>query len=222
MGWTIPYNMPHRTDLIRERLATWRGDKGNVQSILRYLLPGEPVSIEAKPEDYRWEVVTLKSCYKGGVRSGVLWAVRETRYIRKSDEVIVAADRWISCDLLRYYAEGRGMGSWGYKDMEESSGPSSDSCPISYLDMVPVPTNKDGSPQEFAVKWRERVRARKASIYKPKLLECVELRGCIIEWVRVVSLRPLLGRDENDRLVQIPRRCIVGKYHGQQTVEKQA
>jgi len=47
----------------------------------------------------------------------------------------------------------KGFG-WGYKAMEESTGPYQYNCPVQFLDVVPVPTF---SP--YAEAWRAKVRA---------------------------------------------------------------
>lgn len=67
----------------------------------------------------------LRSCYRGNVHSGVLWGVWES----------VDGRRWITCDLLQYDPVDK---LWGYKDMDESMHPYRYSCPLSYLEMVPV------------------------------------------------------------------------------------
>jgi len=67
------------------------------------------------------------SCYKGGPGRGVLWSVWEvtekglTKFI-------------IACDLLQYNKRY----GWSYKPMDESMGPCYYSCPMKYLNMVPV------------------------------------------------------------------------------------
>lgn len=55
-------------------------------------------------------------------------------------------ERWIGCDLLEYSKRDEG---WGYKDMDESMHPYYYSCPLSYLDMVPVVGSEE---------WRQGVR----------------------------------------------------------------
>ena len=68
---------------------------------------------------------TIRHCLKGNV----LWTVRSI--IDKGSRRV---ERYIGCDLLQ---RERGYG-WGYKDLEESSGPFYFSCPLGYLAMVPV------------------------------------------------------------------------------------
>jgi hypothetical protein len=59
-----------------------------------------------------------------------------------------AIERWIGCDLLRSQT---GFG-WGYKDLDESMFPYFFSCPLKYLDLVPI--EKFGGNAE----WRATVR----------------------------------------------------------------
>jgi len=77
--------------------------------------------------------VCLAHCYRGGSFSGVLWSVWE-RTFKRGDAEAQPTERWISCDLLRYE---RDFG-WGYKDMEESMHPHYFSCPMKYLNLVPI------------------------------------------------------------------------------------
>jgi hypothetical protein len=56
---------------------------------------------------------------------------------------------WIGLDLLQ---SGRADG-WGYKDLDESAGPTATDCPLSYL--AAPHAERDG----HAAQWRERVRA---------------------------------------------------------------
>jgi hypothetical protein len=77
--------------------------------------------------------VCLAHCYRGGSLSGVLWTVWE-RAFESRDDVDRPAERWITCDLLQYKA---GFG-WGYGEADERSFPLYFSCPLKYLEMVPI------------------------------------------------------------------------------------
>ena len=94
----------------------------------------------------------LAHCYRGGVFSGVLWSVWEHTFIKESQQSD-PAQRFIICDLLRY-----DQGEWGYKDLDESMCPYFFSCPLGYLDMVPI-DRYGGLPE-----WRELVRQYHARI----------------------------------------------------------
>lgn len=81
------------------------------------------------------------------LRGNVLWSVVElTAKVEGVHRDLAAGEslRYIRCDLLQ-----RSGGQWGYKDLCESVHPFYYTCPLSYLDMVPV-----ASPE-----WREHVHA---------------------------------------------------------------
>lgn len=63
-------------------------------------------------------------------------------------------ERWIGCDLMRHQKDY----GWGYKDLDEICGPYYYSCPLKYLDLVPIETY--GGNDE----WRENVRQYHARI----------------------------------------------------------
>jgi hypothetical protein len=79
----------------------------------------------------------LRHCLKGHV----LWGVREVTLPDGGTK------RFISCDLL-----GRSGCDWGCKSMSEDVHPYYYTCPLSYLEMVPVACEE----------WREGVRRRHA------------------------------------------------------------
>jgi hypothetical protein len=88
---------------------------------------------------------TLKRCYRGGDGSGVLWAVVRFEYrgTNKHEDYIIC--------YMMHYNRGIMGGTWGYKNIEETMGPCSYSCPISYLQMVPMPDHPS------AKNWRRKV-----------------------------------------------------------------
>ena len=122
MGWTYPHGAS-RKQLIAQRVEDWERDTGEMLV----------------------KSTCLKHCYRGGVFAGVLWSVWERSFTKDGEEV-QPTERWIQCDLLRC-----DRGEWGYKDMEESMHPYYYSCPLSYLDLVPI--DRYGGNQE----WREQV-----------------------------------------------------------------
>lgn len=79
----------------------------------------------------RWETLHRT------VRGNVLWTVEEITGG-------ISPKRLIGCYLL-----ASNKGDWGYKPMEEAVGPCYYSCPLKYLDMVPIANNN----------WRLRVYA---------------------------------------------------------------
>lgn len=122
MGWTYPHGL-NRKQLIAQRVTGWERDTGEMLV----------------------KSTCLKHCYRGNVFSGVLWSVWERNFTKNGEEV-QPSERWIQCDLLRC-----DQGEWGYKDMEESMGPYYYSCPLSYLELVPI--DRFGGN----VEWREQV-----------------------------------------------------------------
>jgi hypothetical protein len=125
MGWLFTYGTT-RKGLIAERAANWErtAEDGMVA-----------------------KSVCLAHCYRGGIYSGVLWTVWERTFTKEGQQVR-PTERWITCDLLRYQQNY----GWGYKDMEESMHPFYYSCPLGYLEMVPI--DQFGGHAE----WREGVK----------------------------------------------------------------
>ena len=92
---------------------------------------------------------TLKHSAVGNV----LWTVR------RNTDPDGKSELWIGCDLM---SSDRSYG-WGYKDMEESMGPCEVSCPLRFLDMVPLrecnaTCPKNGHGHIWARDWRVKVR----------------------------------------------------------------
>lgn len=106
----------------------------------------------------------LAHCYRGGIFSGVLWTVWE-RTFEKDGEQVQPTERWIGCDLLEYSKRDEG---WGYKDMDESVGPFYYSCPLSYLEMVPVVSNEEW--RQCVRDFHERQRAKRQAKKREKAI----------------------------------------------------
>jgi len=123
MGWLFPYGAT-RKSLIEERSKSWSRESN-----------GTTV-----------ETTCLAHCYRGGSFSGVLWAVWERTFTKDGQQTSLP-QRWITCDLLRCQS-----GEWGYKDMSEACGSYYFSCPLKYLELVPI--EQHGGNAE----WRELVR----------------------------------------------------------------
>lgn len=129
MGWLFTQGQT-RKQLIESRAKDW-----------------EVTHTEGK---YAGVTVTSKCiahCYRGGRFFGVLWTVWEQNFTMEGQEYR-PTERWIGCDLLQFQ---RNFG-WGYKDMDESMHPYYYSCPLSYLEKVPVANEE----------WRKKVRERHA------------------------------------------------------------
>lgn len=89
----------------------------------------------------------LGHCYLGSVFSGVLWSIWE-RTFEKDGERVRPPHRWIGCDLMQYRHEV----GWGYKFLDDETHPDYYSCPLSYLDAVPIEVYRGHEA------WREGVR----------------------------------------------------------------
>lgn len=185
MGWTFTYGQK-RAELISERSETREWDQKDGTHV---------------------KDVVLAHCYRGGVFSGVWYAVHERT--RSKDAKVTDSERWIEVTLMQCHRYPDHGPSWGYKDMEESMGPCEVSCPLGYLDMVPERTcppdckgcAKDSCSGLWARKWRKNVREyhakRAASRNKVKALkpnDIVRLKeGCSPKELVIVSVRPLVG-----------------------------
>lgn len=95
-------------------------------------------------------VHTVKHCCVGNN----LWAVQEythpeTTYDGQLNPKAGQVARFIALYMMK--GRNHSRDGWGYKDMDESSGPYVFSCPVSYLDMVP-------DPGGHATPWRNEVR----------------------------------------------------------------
>jgi hypothetical protein len=88
----------------------------------------------------------LASCCRGGPAFAVLWSVWE-RTAEFNGQPCGTTRRWINCDVLM--APRRF--DWGYKALDESVELRYVSCPLSYLEMVPL--WRFGGNAE----WRDRV-----------------------------------------------------------------
>ena len=124
MGWLFNPNIT-RKELIENRTEDWE---------------------RTKPDGLLIKTTCLAHCYRGGSFSGVLWAVWERSFTKDNVEV-QSIQRWITCDLIRYLKDS----GWGFKDMDESMLPYYYSCPLKYLNMVPI--DQFGGHQE----WRNEV-----------------------------------------------------------------
>src|SRR5699024_5719875 len=119
--------------------------------------------------------------------------------------------RFIIAYLL---SKQRGSG-WGYKPVTESMGPAELSCPLSYLDEVPVADSK------FAAPWRAKVRRHHAekrriqrAVAKAAIGDRITLvAGCQHHTLVMASRKPLIGRADDGSLWRIPRRVIESIQH---------
>lgn len=124
MGWLFKSGCSRR-ELIEERTKNW----------------------ERTTDGMTVTTKRLAHCYRGGVFAGVLWTVWERSFTKNGTEV-QPTERWIACDLMRYQKDY----GWGYKDMDEAMHPYYYSCPLKYLNLVPI--EQFGGNEE----WRANVR----------------------------------------------------------------
>lgn len=174
MGWLVSSDMPKLKTLVAERIRIQEWSENGTQT----------------------KDVVLRHCYRGGRWSGVLWTVHERTVTYPDGKATV--ERWIGCELVRYYAKGRGVGNWGYKSMDICMGPYEFSCPPSYVAMVPV---HEEDPKCHCHGWRKAVAEYQAKQDADRekardlhLNDVVDLKeGCHPRQVVIVSLRPLVG-----------------------------
>lgn len=158
--------------------------------------------IEQRPFEYGGHRVEHKALDKS-VQGNALWVLFETITTDiESGEERLERQKWIALFLL---ASKRGYG-WGYKDMEESMGSYTFSCPLRFLDAAPV----------ACAEWREGVRAYWQDKAEKKKLrrslkpgQVVRLDSATIPEVEIVSVsgRRILGK-YNDRLYRVPLRFL--------------
>ena len=123
MGWLFTQGLT-RKEMVEKRTKAWQNNHADGTTVTS---------------------TCIAHCYRGCAFSGVLWTVWERTFIKDGVNT-QPTERWIGCDLLQYQTNY----GWGYKDMEESCGPCTYSCPLGYFAMVPIVANEG---------WRETVRA---------------------------------------------------------------
>jgi len=156
---------------------------------------------------------TRWTCLAHSVRGNVLWAVWES--VDKATGAVKT--RFIGCDVMGSH---RGYG-WGYKDMEESMHPYYYSCPVKFLDMVPM----DQYPGSVNWEWRAElfVRLRNAKEQNKNnaavavgkivtLKDTCKPRTFVITDIykggRRGNRTKIAGRADNGRIYTIPKRWI--------------
>lgn len=131
------------------------------------------------------------------VRGSTLWAVQEnTDY----------PGLFIIAYLLR---RERGYG-WGYKPVSESMGPAELSCPVGYLDAVPV------ADSAYAQPWRDRVRQRQAENNRRRNAvanaspgdRIILPDGAVHQTLALVSKKPLIGMADDGSHWRVPQRFV--------------
>lgn len=139
---------------------------------------GEPVSrrdkIAALTRSHS-QANCLRHCYRGNNFRGVLWGVWEAT---PEGEAAHPGNptRAISCDLLEYRD-----GMWFNKPLSESCHPYYYSCPLGYLDMVPVAN----------AAWREEVRKYHAKPESPALRDGMRIRFTSVKYTAGDTFRAI-------------------------------
>ena len=113
--------------------------------------------IVSTPADKGGIVKVLRHCCTGNN----LWTLNE---VVDSDNT---THRFITLYILQKH--GRAYPCWGYKDVEETCGPTALTCPVSYIDACTEPAN------EWSREWREKVRARYAAFLSRSQLPRIQL-----------------------------------------------
>lgn len=116
-------------------------------------------------------VKTLKHCCVGNN----LWCVHETHY---GNNVI----RFICLYMMKGPTKdkgytGRDKDWWGYKDVDESAGPTAINCPTSYLDSCTAPEGP------YAYEWRQAVYARSKRL-REMVGKQIVYRGVVFDVVK--------------------------------------
>lgn len=156
---------------------------------------------------------TRWTCLAHSVRGNTLWTVWEvvdkpTGNVRK---------RLIGCDLLR---SQRDYG-WGYKDMSEAMGPYCYTCPVKFLDMVPMDLYPGSVNWEWRAELFVRLRNKKEQNKTGKAVavgKLVTLKNTcnprtfvitdIYKGGRRANRTRIEGRADNGRIYTIPKRWI--------------
>jgi hypothetical protein len=111
----------------------WMSGWNSRQELVDHLTTPHQWNNEGKQHTLR----VIKKCFRGNN----LWTIME-RVVDGQQ-----TDKFIVLFMLKPF----GHEGWGYKDVEETCGPTYYNCPVSWLDEVP-------DPGSFATAWRENVR----------------------------------------------------------------
>jgi len=131
---------------------------------------------------------TLKYCCVGNN----LWMVKE----------LPDGTRFILMCLMQFH--GGSFCYWGYKDIDETSGPSAVNCPLSYIEMCTEPHN------DYSREWRERVR-QYHKLRNRKLAIGDTFTYCSMQW-QVCDTHGMQGWS----ITQLPEQGLVYRFHRRQ------
>lgn len=208
MGWLFTKGLT-RTALIRERTA---GEENEFRKLtcLSHVCKGNVLwtvmEIVYKQDNYKTVYDPEKKEY---VSTEEIWHKKEE------------TKRYIGCDLL---GAEKGYG-WGFKEMSESMGPCYYSCPLKFLEMVPV-ANQEWRDNviahhntkvynEMKIAWKEIQQGGSDRIIIVKLKE-----GCTIPHATLEKIWPIHARYKG-RLFRLQKQLIEsfevvqGNLHGE-------
>jgi hypothetical protein len=140
------------------------------------------------------ESKTLRYCCVGNN----LWMVREIRLIDNTTKRLI-----ILCMMQRRASDLHDM-KWGYKDVDETAGPTAVTCPLSYIEMCTEPMN------EYSRTWRERVR-RHHALRNRKLKVGDKFSYCGSQW-QVCDTHGMHGWS----ITELPHQGLVYRFHRRQ------
>jgi hypothetical protein len=172
MGWSWCQEWEHRKDII--------ADLTRDESSKSYAIKENKPTYSIRK--------CIKHCFRGNNFSGVLWTVWDIFSHNVETDKLIKTDRYIGCDLLGYYKTDK---CWGHKALCESSHPFYYSCPLGYLDMVPVSCKE----------WREKVKQyhsdRKLK-FEVKIGDFILLKDRYSPRVfKIKDVRPIIGINHN-------------------------
>jgi len=131
-------------------------------------------------------------CLAHTCRGNILWSVWE----------IGGNKRIIRCDKMQNGGADHG---WGFKGMDESVHPYYYTCPQKYLKMVPEVTNQE---------WRDTVMEyHRRMNYQLKVGLIIGLSCRAPKFVKLISIRPLVGESKHGSRFRIPKAYFTGHVY---------
>lgn len=130
-------------------------------------------------------------CVAKSVHNNSLWTVWKNKTTQNLEIVL--------------FLLSKDQGSWGYKDMSEGMGPYYYDCPLSFLEMVPEPTDSPHSKgwREAVRKYHTKEKEHRSVIKSLKIGSMVRLNGCTPSEFRVTSLNPLRGSSSSGDIYKL-------------------
>ena len=175
------------------------------RDLVNHVTTGSPRKFYPKDEWTKRAGFYTSECVARFCSGNDVWAVFKNVIEYAETETSPVTETKEHTYIVLFMVRG-GRGNWGYKDVTESMGPLSYSCPLKFLDMVPQ------SESEYAAGWREKVRAywAKKNIKLTLGARVILRESCKPNRLTVTSVKPLMGRSDNGTTFRIPRRYIEG------------